>query len=105
MVNCHRDVPRSCEIKSGVAAGEPFLKFPISNLHERSARAHLGRNIMKRRTTVILTGMALASLALASITRTSAQAQAPLPRVPSPVLKTAWGEPDLQGIWTVDTET
>ena len=60
---------------------------------------------MKRRTTVILTGMALASLALASITRTSAQAQAPLPRVPSPVLKTAWGEPDLQGIWTVDTET
>ena len=60
---------------------------------------------MNRPTIVILTGMALAGLALASITWTPAQAQAPLPRVPSPVLKTAWGEPDLQGIWTVDTET
>jgi hypothetical protein len=31
-----------------------------------------------------------------SVTRLSAQA---------PVLKTAWGEPDLQGIWTVETDT
>jgi hypothetical protein len=62
---------------------------------------------MKRRTTVILTGMAVAglALALAFITRTSAQAQAPLPAALSPILKTAWGEPDLQGIWTVDTLT
>ena len=30
------------------------------------------------------------------ITRTSAQA---------PALKTPWGEPDLQGIWTVETDT
>jgi len=31
-----------------------------------------------------------------SVTQTSAQA---------PVLKTSWGEPDLQGIWTVETDT
>jgi hypothetical protein len=62
---------------------------------------------MNRRATVILTGMALAGLALAleSITQTSTQAQVPLPTAISPVLKTPWGEPDLQGIWTVDTET
>src|SRR4051812_1745144 len=30
------------------------------------------------------------------LTQTSAQA---------PVLKTSWGEPDLQGIWTVETDT
>jgi hypothetical protein len=62
---------------------------------------------MNQRTTVILTGMALAglALALASITRTSAQAQVPIPMARSPVLKTPWGEPDLQGIWTDETDT
>jgi hypothetical protein len=33
-----------------------------------------------------------------SVTRTSAQA-------PAAALKTPWGEPDLQGIWTVETDT
>ena len=44
--------------------------------------------------------MAATALAVAvvapSVTRTSAQA---------PLLKTHWGEPDLQGIWTVETDT
>src|SRR5882672_2276918 len=35
-----------------------------------------------------------------SITGTSAQAPAA-----APVLKTAWGEPDLQGIWTDESDT
>src|SRR5215469_13035927 len=35
----------------------------------------------------------------ASITRTSAQGPAP------PTLTTPWGEPDLQGIWTDETDT
>ena len=62
---------------------------------------------MNQRATVILTGMALAGLALAlePITRTSAQAQVPIPTALSPVLKTPWGEPDLQGIWTDETDT
>src|SRR5947208_15865751 len=36
-----------------------------------------------------------------SITRTSAQA----PAASVPTLKTPWGEPDLQGIWTDETDT
>src|SRR3984893_10965681 len=39
---------------------------------------------------------AVGAVILVSITRTSAQA---------PALKTSWGEPDLQGIWTYDSDT
>src|SRR6266699_4600954 len=41
-----------------------------------------------------------------SITGTSAQAPAPA-GAPAPVatMKTPWGEPDLQGIWTDETDT
>src|SRR5438105_3170558 len=45
--------------------------------------------------TVAIAGAASAVISV-SVTRTSAQA---------PVLKTAWGEPDLQGIWTYDSDT
>jgi hypothetical protein len=42
-----------------------------------------------------------------SITPTSAQAPAASATVPTPALalKTPWGEPDLQGIWTDETDT
>src|SRR5437016_9879179 len=46
--------------------------------------------------TVALTVAALGAVVLVSTTRTSAQA---------PALKTPWGEPDLQGIWTDETDT
>jgi hypothetical protein len=56
-----------------------------------------------------------ASLALVSVlaflkpTETTAQNQAPAPSVTAPAatpaLKTPWGEPDLQGIWTVEADT
>jgi hypothetical protein len=50
---------------------------------------------------------AAASAAIAvSITAASAQAPAgPGAAQKAPALKTAWGEPDLQGIWTDETET
>src|SRR5262245_25782741 len=41
-------------------------------------------------------GMATAVVGLMSVTQLSAQA---------PALKTSWGEPDLQGIWTDETDT
>jgi hypothetical protein len=41
---------------------------------------------------------------LVSVTRTSAQAPA-VSGVKTPPLKTAWGEPDLQGIWTNEFDT
>src|SRR5262249_39750620 len=45
---------------------------------------------------MITVAIAAAALAVLSIPRTSAQA---------PALKTPWGEPDLQGIWTYDSDT
>src|SRR6266849_4400226 len=39
------------------------------------------------------------------ITRTSAQAPAASVTAPAPALKTPWGEPDLQGIWTDESDT
>jgi hypothetical protein len=41
----------------------------------------------------------------ASITPISAQAPAASITAPAPVLQTPWGEPDLQGIWTDETDT
>jgi hypothetical protein len=45
---------------------------------------------------VAVAATALSAVVSVSVTRTSAQA---------PSLKTPWGEPDLQGIWTVETDT
>jgi hypothetical protein len=52
---------------------------------------------------VAITAAAVSALNLAPITPTSAQANLPTPL--SSTLKTPWGEPDLQGIWTVETGT
>jgi len=48
--------------------------------------------------TVAIAAAAVGAVISASSTRTSAQA-------PAAALKTPWGEPDLQGIWTVETDT
>jgi hypothetical protein len=57
--------------------------------------------IMRDRLSGSMIGIAVAAAAIGAVlsvpaTRTSAQA---------PDLKTPWGEPDLQGIWTVETDT
>ena len=54
---------------------------------------------------VAIPAAAVCALILASITSTSAQAHVNVPTALSPILKTPWGEPDLQGIWSVETET
>jgi hypothetical protein len=53
---------------------------------------------MRDRFLVLMTTVAMATavVGVMSVTRLSAQA---------PVLKTSWGEPDLQGIWTDETDT
>src|ERR1700751_5772254 len=48
--------------------------------------------------TVAIAAAALGGVALGSLNRVSAQTQAAN-------LKTPWGEPDLQGIWTVEYDT
>ncbi len=51
--------------------------------------------------TVAIAAAAVSAIAAVSITRTSAQTAAPS----MPALKTPWGDPDLQGIWTDETDT
>src|SRR6266566_4411333 len=53
---------------------------------------------------VALTAAVVGAAISVSITGTSAQAQAGAP-APGLMLKTPWGEPDLQGIWTDETDT
>ena len=45
-----------------------------------------------------------ASVISVSVTRVPAQAPAP-PNIKTTTLKTPWGDPDLQGIWTSDSDT
>src|ERR1700674_4959395 len=51
--------------------------------------------------TVAIAAAAVSAVIAVSLTRTSAQAPAPS----AAVLKTPWGEPDLQGIWTDESDT
>src|SRR5215470_11269266 len=41
----------------------------------------------------------------APVTQTAAQTPPPSGGAPAPTLNTPWGEPDLQGIWTDETDT
>src|SRR5882762_2394727 len=55
--------------------------------------------------TVAIAAAAVSAGISVSITRTSAQAPAASVTAPAPALKTPWSEPDLQGIWTDETDT
>jgi hypothetical protein len=57
--------------------------------------------------TVAIAAVAVSAVIPVSITRTSAQAPAASVTAPTSAaaLKTHWGEPDLQGIWTDETDT
>src|SRR5712671_769545 len=57
--------------------------------------------------TVAIAAAAASAVISASVIRTSAQAPAASGTVPTPApaLTTPWGEPDLQGIWTDETDT
>jgi hypothetical protein len=55
---------------------------------------------------MIMVAVAAGSVVISAPTTTaSAQAPANSGAPPAPVLKTPWGEPDLQGIWTDETDT
>jgi hypothetical protein len=49
--------------------------------------------------------VASGAVILGSIDPTAAQAPAPPAMASAPALTTPWGEPDLQGIWTDETDT
>ena len=54
---------------------------------------------------VLIAAAAASAVILVPITRTQAQAPLSSATAPAPTLKTPWGEPDLQGIWTDETDT
>ncbi len=56
-------------------------------------------------TTFAIAGAAVSVVIAVSITRASAQAPVASATAPAPTLTTPWGEPDLQGIWTDETDT
>jgi hypothetical protein len=58
-------------------------------------------------TTVAITAAAVSAVISVSLTPASGQAPAPSVTAPAaaPALKTPWGEPDLQGIWTDESDT
>jgi hypothetical protein len=55
--------------------------------------------------TVAIATAAAGALVSMPVTRASAQAPAASVTPPAPALTTPWGEPDLQGIWTDETDT
>src|SRR5258706_1780929 len=55
---------------------------------------------MRKRFSVSMIGVAVALVAVAVISVSISVTAAP-----APVMKTPWGEPDLQGIWTDETDT
>jgi hypothetical protein len=60
---------------------------------------------MSSRLSGVIVTAAIAAISV-SVTRTSAQAPPTSAKAPAPAaLKTPWGEPDLQGIWTDETDT
>jgi len=64
--------------------------------------------VCERRFSGSMTMVAIAAAVISgAITRTLAQAPAPSGAAPVPAsaLKTPWGEPDLQGIWTDESDT
>ena len=56
-------------------------------------------------TTVAIAGTAVSAVMLVSLTPAPAQAPMASATAPAPTLTTPWGDPDLQGIWTDETDT
>jgi hypothetical protein len=54
---------------------------------------------------IAVAAAAVSAVIAVSVTQTSAQAPAASGTAPASAQKTPWGEPDLQGIWTVETDT
>jgi hypothetical protein len=55
--------------------------------------------------TVAIAGAAVGAVISVTVTPTSAQAPSASATAPAQTLKTPWGEPDLQGIWTDESDT
>src|SRR4029077_18224295 len=87
---------------------------PCSEARRKIQEEMMRDRFSRSMTTLAIAAAAAGAIVSVSITRTSAQAQKASATVPTasakpsataPALKTPWGEPDLQGIWTDESDT
>src|SRR5438874_11844922 len=74
-------------------------------MHRRQKETVMRRRFAGSMITVAIAGAAVSAAVSVSVIPTSAQAPAASTTAPGAALKTSWGEPDLQGIWTDETDT
>jgi hypothetical protein len=81
---------------------------PVALTH-RKPKEIIMRKRFSGSTIMVAIAAATGSVVISAALTTTASAQAPAASgatpAPAPSLKTAWGEPDLQGIWTDETAT
>jgi hypothetical protein len=75
---------------------------PVAVRHCKAKETIMRERFLSSMATVAVAAAVVISV---SIDRTFAQAPAASAATPAPAPKTPWGEPDLQGIWTDETDT
>jgi hypothetical protein len=78
---------------------------PVAARQFREKEAIMRERFSGSMITIALAGAAVGAAISVSITHASAQAPLTSGTAPAPALTTPWGDPDLQGIWTDETDT
>src|SRR5215471_15820440 len=97
----YRPTPKNATIHANLG----FVGLPLQQHIARQKETIVRQRFSGSMTTVAIA--AVAAVISGATTRTSAQAPAPSATAPvsASALKTPWGEPDLQGIWTDENDT
>src|SRR5215470_15641266 len=106
MLHAAPEAPRSW-LSANTEKRYHLREFPTHTESRRRNTAWHMETIMYERFSVSMTMVAIAAAAIisGSLGPTAAQVQGPSATAPGPALKTPWGEPDLQGIWTDEFDT
>src|SRR5258708_5001055 len=78
---------------------------PVAVTTARQKETIMRGRLLRSMITVAVAATAVSAVISVSVTRPSAHAPAASATAPAPALKTPWREPDLQGIWTDETDT
>src|ERR1700716_3927515 len=89
-------MPKNATIRSVEYHGESGCSKPFQQDTSGQKETVMRERFSGSMIMAAIAAAAISTVIAVSITRTSAQ---------SPALKTPWGEPDLQGIWTDETDT
>src|SRR5215468_9383975 len=81
------------------------MEIPQQHVSRRQREAIMRQRFSGAAATVALAGTTFSIVILVSLTQAPAQAPMASATAPAPTLTTPWGEPDLQGIWTDETDT